>query len=198
MLSRMSVYPVRFGGFLRKVRALIGLVAAVALVGGMTVGSAGAASPPTRSHPRGVMPTVQAAQAARAAQPNAVGPNVLQYGGGPDGVVSGKSKVYLIFWGSQWGTSSIDANGNLKFTNDSLGAAGRVQQMIKGLGTGGEQWSGTMTQYCDGVAYGATSCPSGTVPHVKYPTGGGTLAGVWYDSAAAAPSAASEPQIGSE
>jgi len=196
MLSSMSAYG--YSAASRKVFAAIGLVAAAALLGGMTAGSASAASPATHSHLHGVMPTVQKAQAARAGHPNSVGPDILQYGGGPDGVVSGKSKVYLIFWGTQWGTSSTDSSGNLKFSNDTLGAAGRVQQMIKGLGTGGEQWSGTMTQYCDGVAYGATSCPSGVVPHVKYPTGGGTLAGVWYDNAAAAPSAASEPQIGSE
>ena len=102
-----------------------------------------------------------------------------------------------MFWGTQWGTSSTDSNGNLKFSNDTAGAAGRVQQMFKGLGTGGEQWSGVMTQYCDGVSYGATSCPA-SAAHVQYPTGGGTLAGVWYDNAGAAPSAASEPQIGSE
>ncbi|HEU5269669.1 MAG TPA: hypothetical protein VFU36_07065, partial [Jatrophihabitans sp.] len=179
--------------------ALTGLVAAAALVGGMASATATPASP---VHAHGVLPTVQKVQAARAghAVPS-ITSNTLQYGGGIDGigVTSGKEKVYIVFWGTQWGTSSTDSNGNLKFSNDSLGAAGRVQQMIKGLGTGSEQWSGTMTQYCDGslVSYGATSC-SASAAHVKYPTGGGTLAGVWYDNSASAPSAASEPQIGTE
>ncbi|MFL6164531.1 MAG: hypothetical protein ACJ74U_20225 [Jatrophihabitantaceae bacterium] len=181
--------------------ALTGLAAAAALVVGMTAGSATAAAPATPAaptgHPHGVVPTVQAAQHANSI--HAIGAKTLSYGGGVDGigVTTGKEKVYVVFWGTQWGTSSTDSNGNLKFTNDSLGAAGRVQQMIKGLGTGGEQWSGVMTQYCEGVARGTTSCPAGG-SRVQYPTGGGTLAGVWYDNRAAAPSAASEPQIGSE
>jgi len=181
--------------------ALTGLVAAAALVGGMAAATASPASPASSPvHAHGVLPTVAKVQASRAHVNPAITSKTLQYGGGIDGigVTSGKEKVYIVFWGTQWGTSSTDANGNLKFTNDSLGAAGRVQQMIKGLGTGGEQWSGVMTQYCDGsVAYGATSCPTGS-SHVKYPTGGGTLAGVWYDNSVAAPSAASEPQIGQE
>ena len=146
--------------------ALTGLVAAAALVGGMAAATASPASPSNSPvHAHGVLPTVSKAQAARAHMNPAITSKTLQYGGGIDGigVTSGKEKVYVVFWGTQWGTSSTDSNGNLKFSNDTLGAAGRVQQMIKGLGTGGEQWSGVMTQYCDGsVSYGATSCPSGS------------------------------------
>ena len=40
--------------------------------------------------------------------------------------------MYVVFWGTQWGTRSTDSNGNLKFSNDTAGAAGRVQQLIKG------------------------------------------------------------------
>ena len=130
----------------------------------------------------------------------ATGPQTLSYGGGVDGigVTSGTPKVYLVFWGSQWGTSSTDANGNLAFSSDSAGGAGKLQQMFKGLGTNNELWSGVMTQYCDGslVASGATSCPSGA-PHVGYPTGG-NLAGVWYDSSASEPAAATGPQLATE
>ena len=130
----------------------------------------------------------------------ATGPKTLSYGGGVDGigVTSGKPKVYLVFWGSQWGSSSTDGNGNLAFSADSYGGAGRLQQMFKGLGTNNERWSGVMTQYCDGsaVGTGATSCPS-TAAHVGYPTGG-ALAGVWYDNTSAAPAAASSTQLGNE
>ncbi|HEX6547967.1 MAG TPA: hypothetical protein VF134_04425 [Candidatus Dormibacteraeota bacterium] len=42
-----------------------------------------------------------------------------------------------------------------------------------------------MTQYCEGVATGSTSCPS-TASHVGYPSGG-ALAGTWADEASAAP-----------
>ena len=50
-----------------------------------------------------------------------------------------------------------------------------------------------MTQYCDGVTTGATSCAASAV-HVGYPTGG-ALAGVLYASSAAAPSTSSDTDI---
>jgi hypothetical protein len=73
-----------------------------------------------------------------------------------------------------------------------------LQKLFKGLGTGSEQWSGTMTQYCDGsgVSSGATSCSAST-SHVGYPTGG-ALSGVWYDNASTEPGAASGNQLAHE
>ena len=130
----------------------------------------------------------------------ATGPQTLAYGGGVDGigVTSGTPKVYLVFWGTQWGTQGTDGSGNLTFSSDTAGGAPKLQNMFKGLGTGGEGWSGVMTQYCDGplVTTGSTTCPSGA-PHVGYPTGG-ALAGVWYDNSAAEPSAATGAQLGTE
>jgi hypothetical protein len=158
------------------------------------------------SYRHGVVPTI--AQLARMksyqqAHPNATpaaSANTLSYGGGIDGigVTSGKEKVYLVFWGTQWGTQSTDSSGNLTFSNDSAGAAPRLQNMFKGIGTGSELWSGAMTQYCDGsgVSAGATSC-SASAAHVAYPTGG-AYAGVWYDNSAAEPSAASGNQLAKE
>jgi hypothetical protein len=53
-----------------------------------------------------------------------------------------------------------------------------------------------MTQYCDGVAYKAQSCPANSF-HVAYPAGG-ALAGVWVDESAAAPNRATGNQLGAE
>jgi serine protease len=126
--------------------------------------------------------------------------NTLQYNGGIDGigVTSGYEKVYLIFWGTQWGTQSTDSNGNLTFSSDYAGVAPILQNLFKGLGTGGEQWSGTMTQYCDGssVPFHATSCPSNAA-HVGYPVGG-VLAGVWYDNSGTEPDPATGDQLANE
>ncbi len=151
----------------------------------------------------GAVPTIAQLHRMRSyqhAHPNATSANTLSYGGGIDGigVTSGQEKVYLVFYGTQWGTQSTDGNGNLTFSNDSAGAAAHQQNLFKGLGTGNEQWSGTMTQYCDGpgVATNATSCASGSA-HVGYPTGG-TLAGVWYDNAGAEPDPASGNQLANE
>jgi serine protease len=130
----------------------------------------------------------------------ATGPQTLSFGGGVDsiGVTSGVPKVYLVFWGSQWGTAGTNGSGYTTFTGDPSGAAPYIQAWLKGLGTNGELWSGVMTQYCDGplVASGATSCPAGA-PHVGYPSGG-VLAGIWYDNSSAAPGQASGNQLAAE
>jgi serine protease len=132
----------------------------------------------------------------------AQGTGQLRYGGGISngqstvGVTSGPAKVYLIFWGSQWGTQGTNSAGNVTLSGDTKGMAPYVESFIKGLGTNNETWSGVMTQYCEGVASGATTCP-GTAAHVGYPTGG-AFAGVWVDESAAAPSQASGNQLGAE
>ncbi|MDQ2906889.1 MAG: hypothetical protein M3Y81_25550, partial [Chloroflexota bacterium] len=150
----------------------------------------------------GVVPTITQLSKVKSYQQAhlRVASNTLSYGGGIDGtgVTSGTEKVYLVFWGTQWGTQSTAGNGNLTFSNDSLGGAPHVQNLFKGLGTGNELWSGTMTQYCDGpgVSTGATSCPAGA-PHVGYPAGG-PLAGVWYDNSASEPDPASGNQLATE
>ncbi|MFD8088486.1 Ig domain-containing protein, partial [Kitasatospora sp. NPDC059722] len=133
-------------------------------------------------------------------QAAATGQQTLSYGGGVDGigVQSGHSKVYLVFYGNQWGTQSTDSNGNAAFSGDSAGAAGATQQMFKGIGTNGETWSADLTQWCDGpnVATGATSCPS-NANFVPYQSGG-VLSGVWYDNAGASPQQSTGNQLAQE
>ena len=128
------------------------------------------------------------------------GSQTLSFGGGIDGigVTSGTPQVYLVIFGSQWGTASSDADGNATFSGDASGEVLRLQQLFKGLGTGAELWSGTMTQYCDGsqVNSGATSCP-GNAAHVLYPSAG-VLAGVWYDNSIASPASATGNQLANE
>ncbi|HEX9034018.1 MAG TPA: hypothetical protein VF834_19425 [Streptosporangiaceae bacterium] len=162
------------------------------------------------SYRRGVVPTTGqqrlmrrwAATTARkaASSPAATAANSmnLTYGGGVHGVgvATGPEKVYLVFWGSQWGTPSTDSHGNLTLANDPSGMAPYLQQLFKGLGTGGETWSGVMTQYCDGVAYNAATCPSNSW-HVGYPAGG-ALAGAWADESVTAPDSATGNQLGTE
>jgi hypothetical protein len=130
--------------------------------------------------------------------PIGLGNKQLTYGGGNSGVgvTTGAPKVYLVFWGSQWGTSGTNGSGYTTFSGDPQGTAPRLQAFFKGLGTNSEGWSKVMTQYCEGVAAGAKTCPA-TAPHVGYPTGG-ALAGVWYDNSAAAPSQATQAQLSQE
>ncbi|NUR63596.1 MAG: hypothetical protein HOV87_33790 [Catenulispora sp.] len=152
-------------------------------------------------HRHGVEPTkVQTLCDRIAHQAAASGSETLSYGGGVDGigVQSGHSQVYLVFYGTQWGTQSTDSSGISHFTGDPNAAAPVVQKMFKDIGTGGETWSADLTQWCDGpnVAAGATSCPS-NANFVPYQSGG-VLAGVWYDNSAASPSQATGHQLGQE
>jgi serine protease len=123
----------------------------------------------------------------------------LNYGGGTGGVgvTIQPPKVYLVFWGSQWGTQSTNGSGYYTYSKDPKGLAPDEQAFFKGLGTNGELWDGIDTQYCQGVSSGATSCPSSNTQHVAYPASG-ALAGVWEDTSSAEPQTASGHQLGEE
>ncbi|HEX9066375.1 MAG TPA: hypothetical protein VF843_14805 [Streptosporangiaceae bacterium] len=199
---------------LRAGTAASAVVLAAAGVGGAVAASAsvpkagprtGAGSnpySPAQGHPyrHGVVPTMarQRAMTRWTSQhpAPAASKNNLSYGGGlhGNGVTSGHEKVYLVFYGSQWGTASTNAHGDLTLSGDPNGEAPYLQELFKGLGTGGERWSGVMTQYCDGVKLNATSCPANSF-HVAYPAGG-ALAGVWADVSAASPVRATGKQLG--
>ncbi|HEY6795655.1 MAG TPA: hypothetical protein VI248_13335 [Kineosporiaceae bacterium] len=186
---------------------MVGVSAALVLGAGVGQASAAAdrpgTNPPAGSH-KIVFPTREAVQSlahtANASTPTAttVGSGQLAYRGGVNGigVTTGAPKVYLIFWGSQWGAPGTSPGGRVTLANDSAGMAPRLQDLFLGIGTNSETWSGVMTQYCEGVATGATSCPS-SAPHVGYPAGN-ALGGVWADVAAAAPASATGHQLGAE
>jgi serine protease len=122
----------------------------------------------------------------------------LQYHGGTagQGVVTSTPRVYLVFWGAQWGPASTSSAGDVTLAGDPVGMAPVLQEFMKGLGTNGETWSGVMTQYCQGISMGAQTCAAGSA-HVGHPAGG-VLAGVWVDGSSAAPANASGHQIGLE
>ena len=135
---------------------------------------------------------------ARSASQPANGGGNLAYGGGVGGVgvVTGHPRVYLVFWGSQWGSQATNSQGDVTLSRDAAGMAPDLQEFLKGLGTGGETWSGVMTQYCQGVPAGAQTCPGGAA-HISYPAGG-VLAGVWVDESSFAPLWSTGHQIGLE
>ena len=147
-----------------------------------------------------VMPTVSVArqeQRELGVTPYSSQPQLTYHGGnGGVGVTTGAPKVYLVFWGSQWGSSSIGGDGDTHLSGDSSNIAPRLQDFFKGVGTNHELWSGTMTQYCEGVSSGVTTCANGST-HEGYPTGG-AYAGVWVDTSGAAPNSASQNQLGAE
>ncbi len=127
--------------------------------------------------------------------PASMGSPLVYQGGAADGigVTTGTPAVYVVFWGSQWG-NPVDTGGFTVGTLDPSGLGLRLEQMYAGLGSDGEQWSGVMSEYCQGIPAGSTVCPSGA-PHVGLPGSSGVLAGVWVDNAAPAPATATDSQI---
>jgi serine protease len=151
---------------------LASVTAVVALLATGSPASAG------RSDPHGM-----SVHGARAAAPAAV--TLLSYGGGP--IVTAPA-VYIVYWGSQWGTSSI--------TNDPSGEAPLQLSFLGKLNGSGDTWSTSTTQYCQGVAVGTTQCgSSGT--HVGHPSAN-AVQGTWLDSGVRSPSRPSQSQIRAE
>ena len=57
----------------------------------------------------------------------------VRYGGGS--VITGAPHVYLVFWGSQWGSQHVNGSGDFVYTGDPAGLAPNLQGFFKGLGT---------------------------------------------------------------
>jgi hypothetical protein len=201
MLTPRRGFPSRRWAVRTGLPAAAGLALVAGLIAATLPAQAQSATSPAAGHPyrRGVVPTRSALadiRAHSAVQQDSA--NNLVYRGGVDGigVTTGAPKVYVVFYGTQWGTKSTDSKGNAVFTGDPAHLAPRLQLMFKGLGTNNEQWSGTMTQYCEGVATNAQSCPANAA-RVGYPFGG-ALAGVWYDNGAASPQVSTAHQLAVE
>jgi hypothetical protein len=122
----------------------------------------------------------------RAAQSNAssqTSANNLYYHGGVGGygVETGADKVYLVYWGSQWNN------------NDPSGEAAIEQNFFNHVG--GSPWNNSVTQYCQGVPSGTTTCARGGA-HATNPKH--LLGGVWYDNSSTAPVSPSQSDLADE
>jgi serine protease len=96
--------------------------------------------------------------------------------------VETKPTVYLIFWGEQWaaGWRDVSNSGNV-YT--SAQAQTYVTDFFKYVSGTATAWNGVTTQYCSGVAVGATTCPS-KKPHVTNPP---VFGGTWVDTSSPPP-----------
>jgi serine protease len=117
-----------------------------------------------------------------AAKSTTVAPAPLTYHGGVNGtgVIAGASKVYLVYWGSQWNN------------NDPSGEAAIQQSFFRDVTN--SAWNNSVTQYCQGVASGTTSCNGAGTPAINGPT----FVDVWYDNASTAPMHPSQQQLANE
>jgi hypothetical protein len=141
--------------------------------------AAGSTSGTTSVTPH-LMLSLNATRQARAAAPPA-GVSQLQYQTGGAPIQSGTT-VFLIFWGEQWavGWDDVSNSGNV-YTSGQ--AQTYITDFFKYVGSTATAWNATTTQYCSGVAVGATSCPSGN-PH---PTNPPAFGGTWVDTSSPPP-----------
>jgi hypothetical protein len=151
------------------------------LLAAATAGTVGAGQPVVTGRPEILMHTTHDARPVRGG-----GSVQLTYHGGVggSGVVTGLDKVYLIYWGSQWGT-----NGS----NDPSGEATVQNGFFSHVG--GSSWNNSVTQYCQGVSSGTTFC-NGAGTAAANPSN--VLGGTWFDSGSAAPSRPSQSQLAAE
>jgi serine protease len=90
----------------------------------------------------------------------------LVYQGGHIGTgIQPRPRVYISFYGRQWGTART-SSGNLVFSNDPAGLAPVLQRFLRGLYST-DTWSTSTTQFCDGVSAGTTQC-GGAGRHVGH------------------------------
>jgi serine protease len=162
-------------------RYLCGALAGVLVLAASLSAAAGRAA--THSSTPQAKPSVLRVFKGKPARPTHT--NNLTYHGGVGGIgVETAPKVYLVAWGSQWGT-----NGS----NDPSGELGILQSFYGAVG--GSQWLSSVTQYCQTVPSGTVTCGS-SGQHAGNPSG--IYAGVWYDSGSAAPSSPSQSQLAAE
>jgi len=79
--------------------------------------------------------------------------------------------VYISFWGPEW-TDTTFTSGGYTYKQAMDYNTGFFYNV------GGSAWNEVVTQYCQGVARGTTTCPS-TATFISNPTG--QLAGSWID-----------------
>jgi serine protease len=132
-----------------------------------------------------------------ASQPTAAA-GKLAYGGGVNGVgvMSGPNEVYIVFYGSQWGTAGTDANGYTTFSNDRTAPPWPPRSSSRASARTTRTYQADLTQWCEGIANGSSTCPTSGGSWVSYQTN--ILKGVWYDNAAASPAQATGTQLAQE
>lgn len=169
--------------------AVSALVAWAVLASGVSAGATiGVASRDRRVAPDGIGPRWHGHYGVKVVDPGGrihdLGSNVVSlHSSAHRGVVSPKPRVYIVFWGSQW-------------SKDPAAAAPALQAFFQGLYGPADTWGTILSQYCEGLPVGTTSC--GDVGrHIRHPTAS-ILHGAWFDGAAKAPDHASESELARE
>ncbi len=170
-VPRKKAHTYLGGKFAVKHKALIGTLAGAGIVTAalaLALGPLAPAASAATAKTSGMTPHQMGIRGAKPKSATTTAP--LAYGGGPVETTPG---VYIIYWGSQW-ASGFSTGG---YTSAQ---AQTYNQDFFG-NVGGSSWDNTNTQYCQGVATGATSCTGATTGNtITNPTG--QLLGVWTDN----------------
>ncbi|MCX3060948.1 hypothetical protein [Streptomyces beihaiensis] len=110
----------------------------------------------------------------------------LSYSGG--NVVT-NPKIYVVYWGNQWGSGST-------VTNDPSGEAALQLNFFQHAYGSGDTWSNSQTQYCQGVAVGTTQC-NGAGTAVGHPSSN-PVGGTWLDNSTKVARRPSDASIAAE
>jgi serine protease len=159
--------------------AIVGVLATAAALA--TAWSATAGRPAILAHSsmKLAKPSVMRIFHGKPARPGGGGGKNLFYHGGVNGIgVETAPKVYLVLWGSHW-------------NSDPAGESGVLTNFLGGVG--GSGWLNSVTQYCQGIASGSSTC--GTSGHAGNPTR--ILTGSWSDGSIA-PSQPSQSDLAAE
>ncbi len=168
--------------------AVLGASAALAVAGSPAFASNGVNSNELQQH-GAAMRTEHAAASSKTALATSVAAEQMTYHGGQ---VQTAPKVYVVYYGSQWGTAGSTGLP----TTDPSGVAPLYTKFISSLYGAGDNWSTSTTQYCSGVAVGSTICgTAGT--HAGHPASS-PLAGTWVDNGVKSPTRASQAQLTAE
>jgi len=155
------------------------LVGVLATAGALTTAAASAA--PASSQAQAKLSVMRTFNGKPSRPPRPKRTNNLTYQGGIGGIgVETAPTVYLVLWGSQW---SSDPSGESAVLQSFLGHVG------------GSSWLNSVTQYCQGVAVGTITCPSGSQfagnPSAIY-------GGIFQDDGPAAPAHPTQSQLAAE
>jgi hypothetical protein len=157
--------------------ALVGVLAAA---GALTTAAASAAPASSHAQAKPSMMRIFKGKANKPLRPRRS--NNLYYHGGVGGIgVETAPVVYLVLWGSQW-------------SSDPSGESGILQNFFGHVG--GSSWLNSVTQYCQGIANGSSTC--GTSGHAGNPGGGAIYGGIYPDTGALAPAHPTQSQLAAE
>lgn len=159
--------------WLSRVRPLLALAAALALIFGATAISRADTTTPLPVTINGNH-MFWGAGAVTAASSETSANNLIYHGG----LVEDTPRVYIVYWGPTWQSGFSFQHGGYTYTQKTV--MNYVQSFFGNVG--GSPWAGVQTQYCDNIPVGFSCAGQLTAQYITNPTR--QLRGTWVDPSA--------------